>query len=78
MLQKEPVTLYYMIPASSLNPNSSRQFQFNPVEIDDPSLQLLAVTLNGAQLESFDSARRLITLDADESGILELQFGPTQ
>ncbi len=72
MLHREPVALYYRIPASA----TQQVLQLNPVAIDDASLQIQSVTLDGVPLTTFTGPSREVTLAAGQGGKLRVVFGP--
>jgi mannose/cellobiose epimerase-like protein (N-acyl-D-glucosamine 2-epimerase family) len=71
LLQRRPVTLYYKIAAA---PNQ-QVVQLNPVSIDDASLQIQSVTLDGVPLATFAGQTREVTLAANQGGKLAVVFG---
>jgi len=71
MLRRKPVTLYYKIAAS----NAQQVIQLNPVSIDDASIQIQSVTLDGAPLTTFSAAKREVTLASGQGGKLRVVFG---
>ena len=73
MFRRSPIALYYKLPASTVQ----RVIQLNPVAIDDASLQIKSVTLDGAPLSTFSAATREVTLAAGQGGKLRVVFGPT-
>jgi len=73
MLQRRPVTLYYSIDAE----DSPRTLQFNPLEIDNASLSILAAELDGQPLQGFLAAARSVTFEGGQGGLLKLTFGPS-
>jgi hypothetical protein len=72
MLQRTPIALYYKLAATA----AERVIQLNPVAIDDASMQIQAVTLDGAPLTTFSAATREVTLAAGQGGKLRVVFGP--
>jgi mannose/cellobiose epimerase-like protein (N-acyl-D-glucosamine 2-epimerase family) len=72
LLHRAPIALYYMIPATS----SEQMIQLNPVAVDDASLQIQSVTLDGAPLTTFTAATREVTLPAGSGGKLHVVFAP--
>jgi hypothetical protein len=72
MLQRQPVTLYYKIASST----SQQVIQLNPVSIDDASLKIQSVTLDGQPFVNFSAATREVTLAAGQGGKLRVVFGP--
>ncbi len=72
LLHREPVALYYMIPAAE----TEQTVQLNPVAVDEDSLQIQSVTLDGSPLETFDGPNREVTLAAGQGGKLRVVFGP--
>jgi mannose/cellobiose epimerase-like protein (N-acyl-D-glucosamine 2-epimerase family) len=72
LLHRTPIALYYMIPATS----SEQVIQLNPVAVDDASLQIQSVTLDGAPLTSFTAPTREVTLAAGQGGKLHVVFAP--
>jgi len=73
MLHRAPVTLYYKIAASA----SQQVIQLNPVAIDDASLQIRSVELDGASLTTFTGPTREVTLAPGQGGKLRVVFGPS-
>ncbi|HEY5954971.1 MAG TPA: AGE family epimerase/isomerase [Polyangiaceae bacterium] len=73
MLHRTPVALYYQVAAL---PNQ-QVIQLNPVAIDDASLQIRSVTLNGLPLGTFQGPTREVTLAAGQGGKLRVVFGPS-
>jgi len=71
MLRRKPVALYYKIGAAS----AEQVIQLNPVSIDDASIQIQAVTLDGVPLTTFSAAKREVTLAAGVGGKLRVVFG---
>lgn len=74
MLHRRPVTLYYRV-APSPNP---QVLQLNPVAIDNASLQIKSVMLDGAPLTTFSGPTRELTLEANQGGKLAVVFGPAE
>jgi hypothetical protein len=72
MLHRNPVTLYYKIAPSS----AQQVILLNPLAIDDASLQIKSIALDGAPLTSFNAATREVTLAAGQGGKLRVVFGP--
>jgi len=72
MLRRQPVALYYKLAAAP----AQRVIQLTPLAIDDDSIQIQSVTLDGAPLTSFSAAKREVTLAAGQSGKLRVVFGP--
>jgi mannose/cellobiose epimerase-like protein (N-acyl-D-glucosamine 2-epimerase family) len=72
MLHRQPVALYYKLAAAS----AQRVIQLTPVAIDDASLQIQSVTLDGAPLTTFSAATREVTLAAGQGGKLRVVFAP--
>ena len=73
MLRRVPVALYYKVAAST----NQRVIQLNPLAIDDASLQIQSVTLNGQPLTTFAGPTREVTLAAGQGGKLRVVFSPT-
>ena len=73
MLRRSPIALYYKLAAST----AQRVVQLSPVAIDDASIQIQSVTLDGAPLTTFSAATREVTLAAGQGGKLRVVFGPT-
>jgi hypothetical protein len=74
MLYRKPVALYYKVAAT----NAQRVIQLTPLAIDDASIHIQSVTLDGAPFTHFTSATREITLAAGQGGKLRVVFGPAQ
>jgi mannose/cellobiose epimerase-like protein (N-acyl-D-glucosamine 2-epimerase family) len=72
MLQRMPVALYYKVPASTIQ----QVVQLTPLGIDDASMKIKSVTLNGMPLDTFSSSTREVTLAAGQGGKLYVVFGP--
>jgi mannose/cellobiose epimerase-like protein (N-acyl-D-glucosamine 2-epimerase family) len=72
LLHRTPVALYYRVPASA----NQQVLQLNPVSVDDASLQIQSVTLNGSPLTTFSASSREVTLVAGQGGKLRVVFGP--
>ena len=72
MLHRTPIALYYKVAATS----AQRVIQLTPVAIDDASIQIQSVTLDGAPLNTFSAATREVTLAAGQGGKLRVVFAP--
>jgi mannose/cellobiose epimerase-like protein (N-acyl-D-glucosamine 2-epimerase family) len=72
MLQRIPVALYYKVPASTIQ----QVVQLTPVGLDDASMRIRSVTLNGVPLTTFSASTREVTLAAGQGGKLYVVFGP--
>ncbi|HEY5372348.1 MAG TPA: AGE family epimerase/isomerase, partial [Polyangiaceae bacterium] len=72
MLHRTPVALYYKVAATT----AQRVIQLTPIAIDDASIQIQSVTLDGAPLTTFTSSTREVTLAAGQGGKLRVVFGP--
>jgi mannose/cellobiose epimerase-like protein (N-acyl-D-glucosamine 2-epimerase family) len=71
MLHGRPVTLYYRVSPSTLQ----QTIQLNPVAIDNASLRIQSVTLNGTPFSGFSPLTREVTLAANQGGKLAVTFG---
>ena len=71
MLKREPVTLYYKVPAAA----GQQTLEFSPIEIDDPSLTIRSVRLDGTPITSFNADARTVTLQGSQGGELQITFG---
>ncbi|MEI9936217.1 MAG: AGE family epimerase/isomerase [Pseudomonadota bacterium] len=72
MLHRTPIALYYKVAATS----AQRVIQLTPIAIDDASIQIQSVTLDGAPLATFSASTREVTLAAGQGGKLRVVFGP--
>ena len=72
MYRREPVALHYKVPALG----TQRTVRLNPLAIDDDSLQITEVRLNGAVHSAFVGAAREVTLAAGQGGELRVVFAP--
>lgn len=72
MLRRVPVALYYKVAAST----SQQILQLNPLAIDDASLRIQSVTLDGQPLTTFTGPTREVTLVAGQGGKLRVVFSP--
>jgi mannose/cellobiose epimerase-like protein (N-acyl-D-glucosamine 2-epimerase family) len=72
MLHRAPVALYYKLTKDTV----PRVIQLNPVAIDDASIRIQSVTLDGAPLTTFSASTREVTLAAGQGGKLRVVFGP--
>jgi hypothetical protein len=72
MLNRSPVALYYKIPAAT----SQQTFTLTPLGIDDASMKIQSVTLDGNPLTTFTALTREVTLAAGQGGKLRVVFGP--
>jgi hypothetical protein len=72
MLHRAPVALYYKLAATT----AQRVIQLNPLAIDDASIQIRSVTLDGVPLTTFSPSSREVTLAAGQGGKLRVVFGP--
>ena len=73
MLRRKPIALFYKFAATPVQ----RVVQLTPVAIDDASMQIQSVTLDGAPLTTFSAATREVTLAPGQGGKLRVLFGPT-
>jgi len=73
MLHRRPVALYYKVAAAT----AGRTIQLTPVAIDDASIRIQSVTLDGAPLDTFSPTTREVTLAAGQGGKLRVVFGPS-
>lgn len=74
MLNRNAATLHYSIAAVAES-GGTRQFQFDPVEIDNQSLRLISANLNGVPVDIADPSTRTIFLQGSDRGVLKLEFG---
>jgi len=72
MLHRTPIALYYKVAATS----AQQVIQLTPLAIDDASIQIQSVTLDGAPLNTFSAATREVTLAAGQGGKLRVVFAP--
>jgi len=73
MLHRTPIALYYKVAAAT----AQRVIQLTPVAIDDASIRIQSVTLDGAPLTTFSASTREVTLAPGQGGKLRVVFGPT-
>jgi len=72
MLHRTPIALYYKLAATP----AQRVVQLTPVAIDEASIQIQSVTLDGVPLTTFSPATREVTLAAGQGGKLRVVFAP--
>ncbi len=72
LLHHRPVALHYRVAASA----TPQILQLNPVAVDDASLHILSVTLDGRPLRTFSGSTREVRLAAGQGGKLRVVFGP--
>lgn len=65
-----PVSLYYKIEKA----DSVREFKLYPVAVEDSSLRITGITLNGKDYQSFVADTRVLTIPEGTGGIFKITY----